>query len=66
LRWIADSKALRKADSVALRVLRRWLRDRALRLPSDRVREIAQRLGVKEETVRDINDAIIDWILGEA
>lgn len=44
----------------AKKPLKVWLRDRVLRLPGDRVTEIAKRLGVTPEVVKLVNDAIIN------
>jgi hypothetical protein len=45
------------------RLFVKWLRERALRLPSDKVDELAKRLRVPREAIVAVNDAIIEWVV---
>jgi len=45
------------------RLFIKWLRERALRLPSDKVDELAKRLKVSREVIVAVNDALIDWVV---
>lgn len=49
-------------DRIFKRALRKWLEDRALRLPSDVVDKIAKRLGVDRTLIVEVNEAIIKQV----